>query len=83
MILWPIFFVAASHQDPHLKPRNFKKTVAKGIGGIRIGDRSGGKSIGAKMPAGSTATETRPHWDRHSEVGYVCAVASEEPPVGR
>ena len=27
LILWPIFFVAATQQDPHQKPRDFKKSV--------------------------------------------------------
>lgn len=30
LILWPIFFVATAHEDPHLKPRNFTKSVVKG-----------------------------------------------------
>ena len=28
LILWPIFFVAATNQGPHLKPREFKTYVA-------------------------------------------------------
>lgn len=28
-IFWPIFFVMTSRQDPFLKTRNFKKSVAK------------------------------------------------------
>lgn len=28
LILWPIFFVAATRQEPHLKPRDFKKPAA-------------------------------------------------------
>eukprot|EP00752_Nemacystus_decipiens_P016554 g14796.t1 len=66
MILWPIFFVAASHQHPHLKPRNFKKSVARGLGGIGIGDRTssskqcfGGKVAEHKLPE-------RPHWEHSS-----------------
>ena len=34
LILWPIFFVAATRQEPHLKPREFKRsaeTVAKAV----------------------------------------------------
>ncbi|CAN0234313.1 unnamed protein product, partial [Ectocarpus sp. 8 AP-2014] len=27
LILWPLCFVAAAQQDPHLKPRTFKKSV--------------------------------------------------------
>ncbi|CAM9401821.1 unnamed protein product [Ectocarpus fasciculatus] len=30
LILWPLFFVAATQQDPHLKPRTFKKSVIRG-----------------------------------------------------
>lgn len=29
-ILWPVFFIAASRQDPHLKVRNFRKSIARG-----------------------------------------------------
>ncbi|CAB1105832.1 unnamed protein product [Ectocarpus sp. CCAP 1310/34] len=31
LILWPIFFVAISRPEPHLKPRNFKKSVARTV----------------------------------------------------
>lgn len=30
LIFWPIFFVAAARQDPHLKVRNFRKSVVRG-----------------------------------------------------
>ncbi|CBJ31549.1 expressed unknown protein [Ectocarpus siliculosus] len=30
LLLWPIFFISASRQDPHLKGRNFKKSVTRG-----------------------------------------------------
>ncbi|CAM9511484.1 unnamed protein product, partial [Ectocarpus fasciculatus] len=30
LMLWPIFFISASRQDPHLKVRNFKKSVTRG-----------------------------------------------------
>jgi len=30
MIFWPIFFVAAANRGPTFKPRNFKKSAAKG-----------------------------------------------------
>lgn len=30
LLLWPVFFVAATRQDPHLKVRNFKKSVTRG-----------------------------------------------------
>ncbi|CAM9347653.1 unnamed protein product, partial [Ectocarpus sp. 12 AP-2014] len=30
LILWPLCFVAATQQDPHLKPRTFKKSVIRG-----------------------------------------------------
>lgn len=33
LILWPIFFVAATRQDPHLKPRDFKRS-AEIVGGV-------------------------------------------------
>eukprot|EP00903_Cladosiphon_okamuranus_P009900 g9402.t1 len=67
MILWPIFFVAASQQDPHLKPRNFRKTVAKGIEGIRIGDskiNAARTGFGAKV---GPPVEEQPHWAHQGE----------------
>ncbi|CBN78282.1 hypothetical protein Esi_0005_0160 [Ectocarpus siliculosus] len=30
LILWPLCFVATTQQDPHLKPRTFKKSVIRG-----------------------------------------------------
>ncbi|CAM9261431.1 unnamed protein product [Ectocarpus sp. 12 AP-2014] len=30
LILWPLCFVAATQQDPHLKPRSFTKSVVRG-----------------------------------------------------
>ncbi|CAN0502911.1 unnamed protein product [Ectocarpus sp. 12 AP-2014] len=30
LLLWPIFFISASRQDPHLKGRNFTKSVTRG-----------------------------------------------------
>lgn len=33
LILWPIFFVAATRQDPHLKPRDFKRS-AETVAGV-------------------------------------------------
>ncbi|CBN78263.1 hypothetical protein Esi_0005_0128 [Ectocarpus siliculosus] len=30
LILWPLCFVTATQQDPHLKPRTFKKSVIRG-----------------------------------------------------
>lgn len=30
LLLWPVFFISASRQDPHLKGRNFKKSVTRG-----------------------------------------------------
>ena len=29
LIFWPIIFVAASYEAPHLKPRNFRESAAK------------------------------------------------------
>ena len=31
LLLWPVFFVAAARQSPHLKVRNFRKSVTKGF----------------------------------------------------
>lgn len=36
LLLWPIFFVAASRQDPHLKVRNFRKSVTKPAKSVRV-----------------------------------------------
>ena len=30
LLLWPVFFIAAARQDPHLKGRNFRKSVTRG-----------------------------------------------------
>eukprot|EP00904_Undaria_pinnatifida_P000588 jgi/Undpi1/1052/HiC_scaffold_10.g04515.m1 len=30
LLLWPIFFVAATREDPHLKARSFRKSIARG-----------------------------------------------------
>ncbi|CAM9308303.1 unnamed protein product, partial [Laminaria digitata] len=30
LLLWPFFFVAAARQDPHLKVRNFRKSITRG-----------------------------------------------------
>lgn len=70
MLLWPIFFVAASQQRPHLKPRNFKKAVTKGIGSIRLGDKAGSAKGGGFGGGGndtdSSVTE-KPHWENQEE----------------
>lgn len=29
LFVWPLFFVAASYEAPHLKPRNFRKSVVR------------------------------------------------------
>lgn len=33
LVLWPIFFVAATRQDPHLKPRDFRRS-AETVAGV-------------------------------------------------
>lgn len=68
MVLWPIFFVAASHQSPHLKPRNFKKTVAKGIGGIRIGNRQGSTREELEAEVNDCTMPEEPHWAHKEQV---------------
>ena len=30
LLLWPVFFIAAAREDPYLKGRNFRKSVARG-----------------------------------------------------
>ncbi|CAB1108528.1 unnamed protein product [Ectocarpus sp. CCAP 1310/34] len=63
MLVWPIFFVAASRQDPHLKPRNFKKSVAKGLQGLRVGEvvTPWTRKDGSINPEDE---EVKPHWER-------------------
>ncbi|CAM9349566.1 unnamed protein product [Ectocarpus sp. 13 AM-2016] len=70
MLLWPIFFVAASRQDPHLKPRNFKKAVAKGLEGLRIGElvTTGTRKDGSSNPEDE---EEKPHWERKGRQAVV------------
>ncbi|CAM9707380.1 unnamed protein product [Ectocarpus fasciculatus] len=75
MIMWPIFFVAASRQDPHLKPRNFKKSVAKGIEGLRIGED---KHSGARDDFNSSHhVEERPYWEHEGKKVMSIAVLAE------
>lgn len=74
MLVWPIFFVAASRQDPHLKPRNFKKSVAKGLEGLRIGElvTAGTRKDGSSNPEDE---EQKPHWERKGrQVRFVAAL---------
>lgn len=44
LILWPIFFVAATQQDPHLKPRDFKKSAEW------VAERARGAAESASIP---------------------------------
>lgn len=68
MVLWPIFFVAASQQDPHLKPRNFRKTMVKGIEGIRTRDsRANAAKEGFGARVGPHVVEETPHWEHQGE----------------
>ena len=30
LLLWPVFFVTAARQDPHLRVRNFRKSATRG-----------------------------------------------------
>lgn len=69
LILWPIFFVTASRQEPHLKVRNFKKSVVRG-------SERAVSSIGVSLPRplrrmssgrlnfSSVEEERAPAWDR-------------------
>ncbi|CAM9828362.1 unnamed protein product [Ectocarpus fasciculatus] len=75
LILWPLCFVAAVQQDPHLKPRTFKKSVTRGA------ERAAGvsKSIARAAPIGRSSTtrhadavdgfqdrEEVPSWERRA-----------------
>ncbi|CAB1104807.1 unnamed protein product [Ectocarpus sp. CCAP 1310/34] len=70
MLVWPIFFVAASRQDPHLKPRNFKKSVAKGLEGLRIGKlvTPRTRNDGSSNPEDE---DVKPHWERNGSQDVV------------
>lgn len=67
MILWPIFFVAASQQDPQYKPRDFKKAVKKTIGGIRIGDSRASAARDGFGEGKVGPPIEKPHWAHQGE----------------
>lgn len=73
LLLWPVFFVAATRQNPHLKVRNFRKSVTRGSQHIlnfskpvRVSvsarhRRELARRIGRKTAAG--LGEEKPAWD--------------------
>ena len=73
LLLWPVFFVAATRQDPHLKVRNFKKAVTRGSQRmvefsepVRLSLSSKRRSALAKRAGQKSAARTveeRPAWD--------------------
>eukprot|EP00752_Nemacystus_decipiens_P018199 g16328.t1 len=78
LILWPIFFVAATQEEPRLKPRNFRKSIVRGAeraAGITkvvavtaplrrsaSVGAAGGASGASSLEAG-LAQEERPPWE--------------------
>eukprot|EP00904_Undaria_pinnatifida_P008172 jgi/Undpi1/4485/HiC_scaffold_17.g07839.m1 len=70
LLLWPVFFVAATREDPHLKGRNFRKSVTRGserVAGLSKPIRRSGSSLVHRGElARRTAPESdseRPKWD--------------------
>ncbi|CAM9812689.1 unnamed protein product [Ectocarpus sp. 4 AP-2014] len=55
LILWPLCFVATTQEDPHLKPRTFKKSVIRGA------ERAAGvtKVIARTAPIRRSSTRSR------------------------
>ena len=77
LVLWPIFFVAATRQDPHLKPRDFKRSVetvagATGFTGITASlrgplKRTMGDNGGRQIDVEATERQIeRPYWETTS-----------------
>ncbi|CAN0175933.1 unnamed protein product, partial [Scytosiphon promiscuus] len=69
LILWPIFFVTASRQEPHLKIRNFKKSVVRGseraVGSIGVSlPRPLRRMQGGRLNFSPVEGERVPSWDR-------------------
>ena len=89
LILWPIFFVAATQQEPQLKPRTFKKSITRGA------ERAAGIAKAIPRPAQtrrstsvgpcdsfniSRMEEARPSWDRTLPPAYegeVCRTSDQ------
>lgn len=78
LLLWPVFFIAAAREDPHLKARNFRKSVAKGSERVvslskpvlrpssleRHGGLStSGSGLSATRRTTANADIERPQWD--------------------
>lgn len=42
LILWPLFFVAATQQDPHMKPRDFKKIAGWAVESAKVAASTSG-----------------------------------------
>ena len=61
MIFWPLFFVSSYAAEPHLKIRNFKKSLLKGANRT-MNFRRHPKPSADDMPR-RTEDEERPAWD--------------------
>ena len=77
LVLWPICFVAATRQDPHLKPRDFKRSVetvagVTGFTGITASlrgplKRTMGDNGGRQIDVDATERQIeRPYWETTS-----------------
>lgn len=55
LLLWPVFFVAAASQSPHLKIRNFRKSVSKGL------------TRAVRQKNAADTGEAKPEWDSFDE----------------
>ncbi|CAM9171945.1 unnamed protein product, partial [Ectocarpus sp. 8 AP-2014] len=73
LILWPLCFVAATQEDPHLKPRTFKKSVMRGAeraAGVTkviaraVPMRHSGTTRQAAAVDGFEGSEEVPPWER-------------------
>eukprot|EP00752_Nemacystus_decipiens_P013005 g11506.t1 len=74
LILWPLCFVAASQQEPHLKPRTFKKSVVRGAeraaGITKVVARSAPRRRTSSLDSGVDGfhqAEELPHWERNQQ----------------
>ena len=73
LLLWPVFFVAVARQDPHLKVRNFKKSMKEGsenvvrfVQPVRLSSSLRRRNELGKRAGQQTAADTgekRPAWE--------------------
>lgn len=91
LLLWPLFFVAAARQEPHLKVRNIRKSIARGS--ERVVDFSQPVFLSAPLrrrnelarravqPATANAGSETPTWENtdasaRPQVCVICLVPS-------